>query len=192
MKTLVAAVRRLLLVTFAAALAGAAGCQTVGSSQSAEKSGSASAANVETWQDFGGGVACHETSPVTASALLADIDSYDGKHLRVSGTVSSVCQKRGCWLAMHPKGRAEPIFVKFTCPIEGRLIPAEAEGKHAVVEGEVSQREITESYARHLKEDAGASAEEIEAIKGPQTVIFIASPAARVFGLTPQAEGDTQ
>jgi hypothetical protein len=77
----------------------------------------------------------------------------------------------------------KPLFVKFTCPVEGRLIPMAAVGKPVVVEGTVMVKEISEADARHLKEESGATQEEVAKIKGPQKQITLAAPAARVAGL---------
>ena len=72
------------------------------------------------------------------------------------------------------------VFVKFTCPVEGRLIPMEAEGRTALVEGTLEVKVISEEEARHYRQDAGASPEEIAKIVGPQTEIKLNSPAAMI------------
>lgn len=118
---------------------------------------------------------------VPVEELQANIAKYDGKPLRVTGKVSDVCAKKGCWLKLGSGG--EPLFVKFTCPVGDRLIPAEAVGKDAVVEGTVKVVEISERQARHFKEDAGAPPEEIAKIVGPQKQYIVASPSARVLGI---------
>lgn len=117
---------------------------------------------------------------VAVDQLLAKVGEYDGKYLRVTGKVSDVCAKKGCWLKL---GEGEALFVKFTCPVGERLIPAEAVGKQAEVEGTVKVVEISEAQARHFKEDAGASKEEVEKIVGPQKQVTVASPSARVAGV---------
>lgn len=78
---------------------------------------------------------------------------------------------------------ADNLFVKFTCPIGGRLIPMEAVGHQAIVEGTLQVETISEDDARHFAEDAGKSQEEIEEIVGEQIQLRMASPAARIVGL---------
>lgn len=123
---------------------------------------------------------------VSVSAVLSDTQQYNGKYLSLTGTVASVCPKKGCWITLAEAG-SKPMFIKFTCPVEGRLIPMEAMGKPAIVEGTVKVVTITEEEARHYKQDAGASPEEIAKIVGPQTQITVASPAARIADL-PKAQ----
>lgn len=110
--------------------------------------------------------------------VFADRMKYDGKFVRVAGVVESVCARRGCWMRLTDAAVGETLFVKFTCPIEGRLIPMDAVGKKAVVEGTLQVETMTEAEARHYKEDAGASPDEIKKIVGPQKVLRMRSPAA--------------
>ena len=48
--------------------------------------------------------------------------------------------------------------------------------------------EISEAQARHYKEDAGASPEEVAKIVGPQKQYIVASPSARVAGVAAGAK----
>jgi len=142
--------------------------------------------------DYGDPLKLNPLSTVSAAKVLASPSQYDGQFLRVSGRVDSVCAARGCWMRLVGAGPADTIFVKFTCPVEGRLIPMEAVGHDAIVEGTVKVAEIPESEARHYQEDAGASPAEVAKIVGPQKQVSLQSPAARIMGLTkeqPQAGG---
>jgi len=126
----------------------------------------------------------------TVDAASPDAAAHDGRVVRVRGIVADVCAKRGCWMTLASADPGQPIFVKFTCPIDGRLIPMQAIGKPAIVEGTLTQKQVSEAYARHLKEDAGASEEEIAAIVGPQQMWFVAAPAARVYDLNTAETGE--
>ncbi|MCS7034814.1 MAG: DUF4920 domain-containing protein [Phycisphaerae bacterium] len=128
------------------------------------------------------GTAIDPSAPATpAGKLLADLKSFEGKPVRVSGVISKVCQRKGCWLQISEGGRE--LFVKFTCPIEGKLIPSEAVGKEAIVEGQLAIKEISEEDARHIAEEAGKSEAEVNAIVGPQRQVTLNSPGAIVFGV---------
>lgn len=115
--------------------------------------------------------------------VLADPKAHDGKFFRVAGKVDSVCAKRGCWLRLGDGESKETLFIKFTCPVKGRLIPMDAVGKFAFIEGTLNIVEISEEEARHYKEDAGASKEEIAKIVGPQSSVRMSAPAARIAGV---------
>lgn len=115
--------------------------------------------------------------------VLAHPKKYDGKHMKLCGVVDSVCPRMGCWIRLSDGVSKDKVFVKFTCPIEGRLIPMEAEGKRAIIEGKVSVRQVPEDEARHYKEDEGASPDEIAKIVGPQKMIFVNGKGALVEGI---------
>jgi len=115
--------------------------------------------------------------------VLAGPEEYNGKFIRICGQVESVCAAKGCWMRLAYPGSKDTLFVKFTCPVSGRLIPMEAVGHQAVVEGTLTVGEITEAEARHYAEDAGKSPEEIAKIVGPQKELWMASPAAMVRGI---------
>ena len=133
-------------------------------------------------KSFGEPLKMKADEAVPVASVLNHVDHYQGKYVRVSGTVSKVCERKGCWLQMNdPAASDKTLFVKFTCPVDGRLIPAEALGKPVVVEGTLQVKEISEADARHIKEESGASKEEVERIKGPQKQITFASPGAQVM-----------
>ena len=134
----------------------------------------------QNWSYYGESMKLEQQRPVPVKKVLTHKEDYDGKMVRVAGKVDSVCVPRGCWMRISDEGLHETLFVKFTCPVEGRLIPLEAVGSDAVVEGTLTVTEISETEARHYHEDAGASPEEIARIVGPQKEITMRSAAAKV------------
>jgi len=113
----------------------------------------------------------------TPADVLAESGSLDGKPVAVIGTVTEVCIKAGCWVKLD-NDSGEPLFVKFTCPFEGRLMPMEAIGKQVVVTGTLKTIEVDEATRRHYAEDAGASQDEIDAITGSETQVRIMGESA--------------
>lgn len=134
------------------------------------------------YTSFGNAPSAAELPTVDAKMLLTQPDAYDGKTLRVSGTVAEVCSAKGCWLSLGGP-QDQGLFVKFTCPIEGRLIPAEAVGKPAIVEGTVTVENMSEEQARHYAKDGGATEADIAKIVGPQKRVTVASPSAKIAEL---------
>lgn len=133
---------------------------------------------------FGEPLKISPSDTIAANTLLADPSRYDGQVVRVSGKVDSVCAMKGCWIRLAGGNADETIFVKFTCPVDGRLVPMDAVGHQATVEGTLEVTEISEDEARHYKEDAGASAAEIAAVVGPQRQLRMQSPGAEIAGIT--------
>lgn len=143
--------------------------------------------------DYGTPLSLSDNQTIEVGEVLANPDTYDGKFLRISGVVTEVCKPKGCWLRMSGTGDAKNVFVKFHCPIGGRLIPMEAVGLPVVVEGKVQMTKVDEDERRHMAEDAGLSPAEIAAIHGAVYEMRVDSPAARVYGIeqTPMPEMPT-
>lgn len=135
------------------------------------------------YTEFGKPMKLKDSDAVCIKTVLANPKAHDGKFFRVAGRVDSVCTKRGCWLRLGDGESKETLFIKFTCPVKGRLIPMDAVGKFAFIEGTLNIVEISEEEARHYKEDAGASKDEIAKIVGPQTSVRMSAPAARISGV---------
>jgi len=134
---------------------------------------------------YGLGMTVAESETIAVAEVMADPEAFAERRIRVSGKVDQVCARRGCWLSLAAAeaGAGESLFVKFTCPIEGRLIPVEAVDRVAVVEGELTIKMISEEMARHIAEEAGESEGDVAKIVGEQRQISLASSAALVHDL---------
>jgi len=175
-------------VTLAVSLvlaAGVVGCNKDGASAGGSGGGSAAGQPLVTtsagYVHIGDPLTLGEQAPVPVSAVLANPAGFAGKPIRIAGTVDKVCEKKGCWITMTDPAAKKELFVKFTCSDEGgRIVPMEAKGRPAIVEGTVTVREISEGEARHYAEDEGASKEAIAKIVGPQKQITVKSPAVQI------------
>jgi hypothetical protein len=98
-------------------------------------------------------------SPKVALAdLVKDAGSYSGKTVKTEGTVSSVCQEKGCWMVLKSGDRS----VRVTFKDYGFFVPMDAAGATAVMEGVFTVRTIPEATAKHYaKETPGGKPDEI-------------------------------
>lgn len=88
-------------------------------------------------EKFGTGVSLTDTTPI--AALVANPAAFDGKTVRVEGTVQAVCQEMGCWMALAATDGAAgtPLFVKVE---EGVIrLPVRAKGRRAAAQGVVQR-----------------------------------------------------
>lgn len=109
------------------------------------------------------------------SAILESPEDYVGKKVLVEGMVISVCKKRGCWIDLASDEEYEKIRIKVT---DGEIIfPMEAQGKTALVEGEVVSYDVKseEACGDDCEEEGehthGETSETIYMIKGLGAVI---------------------
>ena len=110
-----------------------------------------SAAPTESTGHFGAAFALTDAKPL--SAVLASGVPSDA--VKVSGTVESVCQAKGCWMVIKEGDFTARVLVKdhaFAIPMDGK-------GKAATVEGTLEAKELTEANVAHLKKDGDANLE---------------------------------
>lgn len=110
---------------------------------------------------------------ISTEEMMAVLNEQDSAEVKVQGEISAVCTKKGCWMSMPlPEGGDMHVSYNY----EFLLPTGGIEGKEVVVQGQVKKVVHSVEYLRHLAEDAGKTAEEIEAITEPKTkVSFLAT-----------------
>lgn len=112
-------------------------------------------------QTFGAGVSLTESTPL--ARLLERPSDFEGKTVRVEGTVKAVCAHMGCWMAFAPAGATDDrtLLVKVD---DGVIVfPVTAKGRRAVAEG------IVQRIGAHDAEAQEAAAEHARAAGSPDT-----------------------
>lgn len=103
---------------------------------------------------------------------LADLTQQlkdDQPHtVKVTGVVTDVCPKKGCWITLDMPGTTK-VFVKMKD--YGFFVPVELKGKTVVMEAEAKVIKTSVAELKHYAEDAKKSKEEIDAIKEPKDEI---------------------
>ncbi|HEY4180500.1 MAG TPA: DUF4920 domain-containing protein [Kofleriaceae bacterium] len=100
-------------------------------------------------QKFGAGVTLADTT--TIGAILADPTAFKGKTVRVEGTVTDVCEMRGCWFEMAGTEPGQKLKFKVT---DGEMVfPVDSKGKHAIAQGNVSVHELTLEQTKEMAEE---------------------------------------
>lgn len=119
---------------------------------------------------YGAGVSQAESVPM--ATLLADPKAYEGKAVRVEGTVTDVCPKRGCWFEMAGEQPGQKMRFKVR---DGEMVfPMDAKGKYALAEGVVAVQalslEETRQYLEYQAREYG-SAVDPASVTEPMTVV---------------------
>ncbi|MEM8907231.1 MAG: DUF4920 domain-containing protein [Bacteroidota bacterium] len=124
-------------------------------------------------EHFGDNISLNDA--ISYEALLERMQSSDSLNIKVSGKVSSVCQKKGCWMNIVSDQENQPeMFVKFKD--YGFFMPLNIAGRTVVMEGYAFKNLTSVEELRHYAEDEGKSKEEIEAITEPEEQLsFLAS-----------------
>ena len=110
-------------------------------------------------ETFGAGVTLNDTTPLTT--LMANPAAYEGKTVRIDGTVTAVCEHMGCWMSFAPTD--VPQGATFLVKVDDGVIvfPVTAKGRRASAQG-VIQRvpgnpEAQEAANEHARHAAGAA-----------------------------------
>jgi hypothetical protein len=88
--------------------------------------------------------------------------------VKVMGTVTDVCSKKGCWMTLETPDKTK-VFVKMKD--YAFFVPVELIGRSVVLEGEAKMKVTSVEELKHYAQDAKKSKEEIAAIKEPEKEI---------------------
>lgn len=126
------------------------------------------------------GPAFDTTASVAVSDILRQPAAYVGKTVTVKGTISEVCQKKGCWMQFKTDVAA-PVF-RLKVRDGDMVFPLSARGKTAYATGTLSVREMdlaaTRDYLAHRAEEQG-EAFDASTVK-PLTIYQLAPVAVQI------------
>jgi hypothetical protein len=119
---------------------------------------------------YGAGV--QQAEAVAMATLLADPQAYAGKTVRVEGTVTDVCPKRGCWFEMAGEQPGQKMRFKVR---DGEMVfPMDAKGKYALAEGVVAVQalslEETKQYLEYQAREYGSTVDPAS-VTEPMTIV---------------------
>lgn len=115
---------------------------------------------------FGNSISTEGAIPVAdLPKILVDDQSHP---VKVTGTVTDVCPKKGCWVSLQMPDNGK-VFVKMKD--YGFFVPVELIGKTVVVDAEAKVIKTSVDELKHYAEDAKKSKEEIDAIREPKEEI---------------------
>lgn len=90
--------------------------------------------------------------------------------VKLKAKVKEVCANKGCWLKLElPDGKEATVNMKDY----GFFVPVAAKGKHIVIDGTATLKEISVKELRHYAEDAKKPQSEIDAITAPRKEVKI-------------------
>lgn len=104
--------------------------------------------------------------------------AHDGKVLKLTGEVKTVCQQKGCWFALAGKGGEH---VRITSKGYKFFVPTNTGGRTATVEGVFKVGELDVKTAQHYEDDrVMGTAEKPRKITAPQKEFSMAATAVEM------------
>ncbi|TDE18454.1 DUF4920 domain-containing protein [Dyadobacter psychrotolerans] len=114
----------------------------------------------------------NDKKAIEASALPKKMGTAEAMPAKVTGTVESVCQVKGCWMKVK-MDNGETMRVMFKD--YAFFVPKDIAGKTVVFEGEAQKKTVPVEHLQHYALDAGKSKEEVAKITEPkEELTFIA------------------
>jgi hypothetical protein len=105
---------------------------------------------------------------IAVDALPKILEGDKTLDTKITGKVTDVCPKKGCWLTLETADKTK-VFVKMKD--YGFFVPTDMIGKTIVLDGQAKLKTTTVEELQHYAEDAKKSKEEIDAITKPETEI---------------------
>ena len=104
-------------------------------------------------ENFGTGVSLKDTTPI--DRIIARPSDFEGKTVRVEGTISAVCTEMGCWMALAPDQAKDGSTLMIKVDDGVIVFPVSAKGKRAAAQGVVQRvggdHESHSAAAEHAK-----------------------------------------
>ncbi len=108
-------------------------------------------------RDFGNGADMSKLQAI--STVLASPAEFMNQEITVEGTITAVCQKRGCWMKLASDKKFQSLKIKVK---DGDMVfPMSAKGKTAYATGRLQampmDKQQTIKYLSHLAKEAKES-----------------------------------
>ena len=95
---------------------------------------------------------------ITLKSAIENMSTAQNQLQKISGTVTKVCRKKGCWMILTDNNNHARITFKnyefFVPSTTGRV--------NAIVYGELSETQLSEKLAKHYAKDEGKSGNNIK------------------------------
>jgi hypothetical protein len=103
-------------------------------------------------QTFGAGVSLTEGTPL--ARVISRPSEFEGKTVRVEGTVTAVCGHKGCWMAFAPDDASSNRSLLVKVDDDVIVFPISAKGRRASAQGVIQRvgsgdHEAQEAAAEH-------------------------------------------
>ena len=118
------------------------------------------------------------------------------ENIVVHGEISSVCQKKGCWVSLKKMGESEKInscsesAVSSKAQKEMRVmfaghsfeVPKDLSGE-VLVRGTVKKKKLSKYQVKHFLKDLGCSKSQIKSIKAPVYKYQMEATGLKIYGV---------
>lgn len=125
------------------------------------------------------------SNPIPAEEAGTIIESGNQAIGLFKAEIVQSCMTMGCWMSVKgPEGDTTMVFMKD----HAFFVPKDSlQGNMAVFNGEAYYDTLSVAFQKHLLDDAGASQEEIDAIREPTYELAFEASGVRIANVPPGA-----
>ena len=119
-------------------------------------------ANAQKLEQFGAAMPANP-APVGLGAAIDEVSRTGSQTVKVKGTITQVCKKKGCWMALVDGER----WARVTFKDYGFFVPTDSDvgSRRSTVYGELSLIDLPAQRASHYEEDAGGEGTAVEPVR---------------------------
>jgi len=126
------------------------------------------------------GAALSPAAPVDLASVVAAPRDFDGKTVKVSGTVGAVCQKKGCWMTLAAPAADGPR-VRVTFRDYGFFVPKDLSGRRVVAEGTFHVKTLPRAEAQHYADDEAAAGKPSRQVPGDELELSLVASGVQLL-----------
>ena len=130
--------------------------------------------------EAGYGAALSSAPPVDLASVVAAPRDFDGKTVKVSGTVGAVCQKKGCWMTLATPAADGPR-VRVTFLNYGFFVPKDLSGRQVVAEGTFHVKTLQAAEAQHYADDEAAAGKPSRQVTGSEMEFSLVASGVKLL-----------
>lgn len=124
----------------------------------------------DSWRTYGDNITLKEGTSL--AELLDNKDEVMNKGILLEGTISEICQNKGCWMVVGDGEKTVRVEFKDY----GFFVPWAAEGKEVRLQGTLGEKTISQKAAEHMAGEMKNPPVASDKVKEKQTItVFVAS-----------------
>lgn len=108
---------------------------------------------------------------VTLRDVLERPEGFEGKPVKLEGTIAEVCQAEGCWLTLAEGERQ----ITVNMARHSFFVPKNSSGQHVLIEGKVVRKMLTKEQIEERRAEGAKSLKTVETKDGAALVLVEAT-----------------
>jgi hypothetical protein len=133
-------------------------------------------ATTSEWRSYGDAITLKK--PASFVKALKNKKQYGEKEILLEGTISEVCQNKGCWMVVD----ADKSHLRVEFKDYGFFVPWDSEGKKVRMQGIIHEKKVSAKSAEHMASEMKNPPVGKDNLEGEQTITVFTASAVAIKG----------